>query len=179
MLRTGRVLALAALALAAASCGGKPEKDAAADVQTFLAAVQQRDVAEFERAIDRPAVRGVLRAQMVELSRAAGLEVEGGPSEFALNRMIGPDNLQLVDAASGQPMMSPPTVEQVRPMLKTVEKGVVCLHDGTPQQGCLLTFQKQKGGTKDEAGETRQAGWRLTGMPANHLQIAIAPPPAS
>jgi len=178
MLRTGRVLALAALAAAVASCGGKPDRDAAADVQAFLAAVQARDPAGFENNIDRPALRVALRAQVVELARAAGLEGVGGPSEFALDRMIGPDNVRLVDSATGEPLGAAPTVEQIRPLLKPVDKQTVCLHDSSPEQACLLVFAKQRA-RKESEGGARSEGWRLVRMPASHMPIPIGPAPAA
>ena len=183
MYRKAWVAALAALSLTA--CSGKPGPDAAGAVQGFLAAVLTNDRAAFEADIDRAALRRDLRSQIVEMGRAAGVEVEGGPSEFTLDRMIGPDNFKLVQAGTGAPLAAPPTLEQVKPLLKPVDAAHVCLHGPPPQQACVLTFENQKAGGKDSGGknagaQARQAGWRLVRMPATDLRIEVgAEPPAT
>ncbi|MDB5466267.1 MAG: hypothetical protein JWQ46_1029 [Phenylobacterium sp.] len=180
MYRKAWVAALAALSLTA--CSGKPGQDAAGAVQGFLAAVLTNDRAAFEADIDRAALRRDLRSQIVEMGRAAGLEVDGGPSEFTLDRMIGPDNFHLVQAETGAPLATPPTLEQVRAMLQPVDGAHVCLHGPPPQQACVLTFENQKAAAKDAGGkdgQARQAGWRLVRMPATDLRIEVgAEPPA-
>jgi len=134
-------------------------------VQDLLAAVEAGDAARFEALIDRPALRADLRGQMIAVARANGLDV-GGPSDQALDRMIGPQALKLVSAGDQAPLAAPPSKAQVAALLKPIDKTRVCLHDLTPQQTCRLAFAREP------------AGWRLVGMPAGDLTIQIAPEPA-
>jgi hypothetical protein len=159
-----RVAALCALAMTAQACGQAPQKDAGASVQALLAAIAAGDAQAFEAHIDRPALRTDLRGQMIGVARANGLDV-GGPSDFALDRMIGPQAFHLVQPGGQAPLAAPPSPAQVAAQLKTIDKARVCLHDLTPQQKCLLTFAREK------------PGWRLVGMPADHLTIEVAPEP--
>jgi hypothetical protein len=168
--------AAAALGALLAGCGGKSGGDAASAAQAFLASVQADDRAAFEGYIDRAAVRRDMRAQIVDLGRAAGVEVDGGPSEFALNRMIAPSNIKLVQAGASQSLSAAPTLAQVEPLLRKLDGTHVCLHDLTPKQACVLTFEKQKAG-KDETGGQRKAGWRLVKMPATALTFEVGAEP--
>jgi Protein of unknown function (DUF2939) len=143
------------------ACGKTPEAEPA--VQALLTAVQTGDSAAFDGLVDRDALRADLRRQMIEVARQNGLDV-GGPSDAALDRMMSPDAIHLTQG--GAPLPAPPSRAQVAAQLKTVAKARVCLHDLTPQQTCLLTFAKQP------------SGWRLVGMPAEHVLIEIAPEPA-
>jgi hypothetical protein len=177
MVRRAWWLALAALGAAAAACGVKPGQDPANAVQGFLAAVQRDDRTAFETHLDRAAVRRDMRAQIIDLGRAAGIEVDGGPSEFTLNRMIAPSNIRLVQAADGQPLPAALALEQVRPLVRKLDGQHVCLHDLTPNQACVLTFEKQEAG-KDEGGAPHAAGWRLIKMPATMLTVVIPAAPA-
>lgn len=177
MVRKAWVGALAALAAALGGCGGKGSGQPAEAAQAFLAAVQTADAARFDALVDRPAVRHDMRAQIVDLGRAAGVEVDGGPSEFALDRMIAPSNIKLVQAGDGQPLAAPPSLAQVTPLVTRLDGRHACLHDLTPKKACVLTFEKQKAG-KDDAGRPHPAGWRLVKMPATELTLEVAPPPA-
>jgi hypothetical protein len=168
MHRTGWVVALAALFVAA--CGGKSDKAATRDVQAFLAAVQSGDPTAFEASIDRAKLRTHVGRQVADVARAAGLEVEGGPSEFALDRRINPGNIHLL--AAGFPLMGPPGLEQVEAVLKPVDKQHVCVHDGSAEKRCVLLFQKQKADRQSQ----RKAAWRLVEMPAEHLTLDLGPP---
>lgn len=161
MPRSLRAAAWAALSLPAAACGSK-DQDAPPAVQAVLAAAQAGDAKAFEAGIDRAALRADLRAQMIALARQNGLDV-GGPSDAALDRMIGPDAFHL--SLGGVPLAAPPTAEQVAPQLKPVAKDRVCLHDLAAPQACRLTFAKEGG------------HWRLVGMPADHPTIELAPAP--
>lgn len=152
MLRSGAAVALGALALALGGCDGRAKADAAASAERLLAAVQANDRVAFEAEIDRDAVREDVRRQMIELARRQGLEVDGGPSEFALDRMIGPDAFRIVHAAGGEPL---------KDRLK-VEDGKVCLPADEAAKRCLLTFGKS------------EKRWRLVGMQAMDLTIEVA-----
>lgn len=152
MLRTGAVVALGALALVLGGCEGRARTDAAASAERLLAAVQANDRVAFEAEIDREAVREDVRRQIVDLARQQGLEVDGGPSEFALDRMIGPDAFRIVHANNGEPL---------KDRMK-VEDGKVCLPADEAAKRCLLTFGKS------------DKRWRLVGMQAMDLTIEVA-----
>lgn len=150
---------LIALVLLAA-CSKQPPKDAAGAVQGFLAATARGDTAGFEAAVDRPALRDDLRRQLVAVAQANGVEVDGGPADAALDRMIVPDAVRQVAAAGGGPAPETATAAELTPLLKKLRGDRVCLHDVSAQQACLLTFARQK------AAKARPAAWRLVGMQA-------------
>ena len=161
MLRTGVVAALAAVSIGLSGCGGRAPDAAAESASRLLAAALAQDRVAFEAEIDRRAVREDLRRQMVELARTEGLEVEGGPSDFALDRMIGPDAVRLVEAGSGRPAAAAPAPKALAPLMTMVGHRRACLHDPDARDRCLLTFAKEK----------RQ--WRLVGMQAMDLEIRV------
>lgn len=163
MARMHSAVAAAALTLLVAACGKAPAKDAGVAVQALLAAVQTGDAQAFEAGVDRPALRADLRRQMIAVGQQAGLDV-GGPSDSALDRMIGPDAFHLT--LGGAPLAAPPSTAQVATQLKPVAKDRVCLHALDAGQACLLTFARENG------------AWRLVAMPADHPAIELAPEPA-
>jgi hypothetical protein len=158
------VLTMLALALGACSSGEKT--DASKDVARFLDAVRRGDRAAFDAGLNRPEVRSDLREQVKELARLKGVEVDGGPSEFAIDRMIAPEAFHVVDARTGQPLAAGPTPAQVAAMLKVRNATRVCLDDATTH-ACRITFAKRDG------------GWKLVGMPATDLRIEVPPPAPS
>jgi hypothetical protein len=164
MLRATLVLALAALGLS--SCNGAAPKAAAESASRLLTAAYKNDRVAFEAEIDRAAIRDDVRRQVSEMARSKALEVDGGPSEFALDRMISPDALRLVDS-KGAPLTAAPTQQQVTPLLKVVDARHVCLRDAESPENCVLTFAK---GTAAEA----RGQWRLVGMRALDLRVEIA-----
>lgn len=150
-----------------AACGKPPAKAAAPDIQAVLTAIQSGDAKAFEAHLDRPAVRADLRQQLMSISRADALVVDGGPSDFALDRRIGPDAVKLVRQGSAEPLAAAPSPAQTAALIKPVDKSRVCVHDLTPAQACVLTFAKEP------------AGWRLVAMPAQPGSlIEIGPEPA-
>jgi len=159
MRRLPLVLALTALGLSA--CNGAAPDGATETASRLLAAALANDRVAFEAEIDRPAVREDVRRQVAELARSTALEVDGGPSEFALDRMISPDAVRLVDAA-GRARTAPPTAAEVAPLMKVVDDKRVCLRAAGTPSDCLLTFAKDK------------AHWRLVGMKAMDLRIELA-----
>ena len=161
MLRRPFLVLLAALSLTACREDGA-EKGAAESASRLLTAAMTRNRAAFEAEIDRPAVREDVRRQVNELARATTLEVDGGPSDFALDRMIGPDAFTLVRAGSGQALTAAPTAAQVMRLMKVVDATHVCLSDARAPARCLLTFGKDRN------------GWRLVGMQAMNLRIEVA-----
>lgn len=162
--RMVRVAALAALVFATQGCGRKPAARAeTAAAQALLVSAWSEDAQSFEAVIDRAAVRADLRQQLMRVAQANVLAVEGGASDAALDRMITPHAFRLVAAGSGAPLAAPPTREQAAALLKSDGKDRVCLHDQTPQEACLLTFAKARG------------GWRLVGMAPAGFTIAVSP----
>jgi hypothetical protein len=150
MFRKGAAPLIALVLLGA--CSKEAPKDAAGAVQGFLAAAANGDAAAFEAAVDRPAVRGDLRRQLVAVAQQAGVEVDGGPSDPALDRMIVPEAVREVAATP-----EAATAAELAPLLKKLPDGRVCLHD-MADEACRLTFARQK------AARQRPAAWRLVGM---------------
>jgi hypothetical protein len=162
MLCMRSLAALAVLTVSLSGCDIGVRTDAAKAIERFLAAVHDDDRAAFEAAIDRPALRANLGGQLTELARAKGVVVEGGPSEFALDRMISPGAFRLVEAKTGQALPHAPSAAEIALIMKVQDKSHVCVDDPAKSR-CLLSFAK-RGGT-----------WRLVGMPATNLTIAVPP----
>ena len=156
------VIALSALALALSACSGGTKTEASKDVAGFLDAVRRGDRAAFNAGVNRSEVRSDLREQVKAFARLKGVEVDGGPSEFAIDRMIAPEAFHLVDARTGQPLITAPTPAQVARMLKVRNATRVCLDDAA-SHACRITFAKRDG------------GWKLVGMPATDLRIEVPP----
>lgn len=155
MLRIGAALGLAAISVAALAAGrGSADRDAAEAVQGVLAAAEAGDAARLESAIDRAALRQDLRRQLVAFARADGLEVDGGPSDIALDRRIGPEAVRLAAAEAGSP----------EDHLRKVGKTRICLTEAGPQGDCVLTFARERG----------RGAWRLVGMKARDPQIELS-----
>lgn len=157
---------LAALGLGLGACSGHEKADAAKDVARFLDATRRGDRAGFEAGVNRPEVRSDLREQVTEVARLKGVEIDGGPSEFAIDRRIAPEAFHLIDQATGQPLAAGPTPAQVAGMLKVRNSTHVCLDDATTH-ACRITFAKRDG------------GWKLVGMPAADLRIEVPPATAA
>lgn len=166
MLRPVRAAALIAVLALVQACGRKPDAEAAEAVRGTLAAVVAGDVAGFEAHLDRTALRADLRRQLEAVARERGLEVDGGPADAALDRMIGPAGLHLVAAGTGAPLAAPPSATQVGLMIRKADGGRVCLHELSPAAACVLTFARET------------AGWRLVAMPATDRRIEVPPEPA-
>jgi hypothetical protein len=149
MLRIGAAVALATISVAALAAGRGADKEAASAVDGLLAAARAGDAAAFEKAIDRPAVREDLRRQMMAVAREHGLEVDGGPSDMALDRMIGPEAVRLAAEDAGE----------LEAHLKKTCKAEVCLTD--PDAECVLTFAKVK------------RAWKLVGMRTSDPAIDV------
>jgi hypothetical protein len=164
MLRIIPVLALMAIGLN--GCGAAAPKGAIESASRLLAAALSGDRAAFEAQIDRAAVRADVRRQVTELAKATVLDVDGGPSEFALDRMISPEKVRVVDG-SGAALTSAPTAKQVAPLMRKVDAKHACLRDAGADD-CLLTFAKGKDPTFG------RESWRLVGMKAMDLTIQVA-----
>lgn len=153
-----------ALALLIGGCGLDVRADAARGIVKVLDAVHRGDGPAFEAALDRPALRADLRAQLVALGRARSLDVDGGPTEFALDRMITPRAFRMVEAQTGQAASRSPTAAQIAQTLKVTDRRHVCVTN-PGRTRCLLTFAKDRG------------AWRLVGMQATDLKIELPPDP--
>ena len=150
-------------ALALTACGDdQPPKAAAASASRLLAAAIARDRVAFEAEIDRPAVRDDLRRQVADLARGHALDVDGGPSELALDRMISPGALRVVRSGAGVALAKAPSAADLSRQMRVVDRRHVCLHGVGAARRCVLTFAKAKG------------GWRLVGMQAMTHKIEIA-----
>jgi DUF2939 family protein len=160
-----RIAALGALLVMAQACASKPETAARSAARGVLSAVQAGDAKALEAWLDRPAIRADLRQQLQGVARANGLEVDGGPSDFALDRMIAPEAFHVVQAGTGAALAAPLSPEQVAAIVRKVDARRVCVHDLTPARRCLLTFARER------------PGWRLIGMLAADLRIETPPQP--
>jgi hypothetical protein len=149
---------LVAVALPLAACNGSAPRGAIESASRLLAAALSGDRVAFEAQIDRKAVREDVRRQVTELAKATALDVDGGPSEFALDRMISPEKVRVVDR-SGAALTAAPTPQQVAPLMRKMDAKHACLKGS---DGCLLTFAK----ARDH--------WRLVGMKAMDLTIQLA-----
>ncbi len=153
----GSVVAFGVLALALGGCGLGARAKGSAAIAGFLAAVQRDDHAAFEAALDRPALRSDLSEQMADVGKTHAVDV-GGPSEFALDRMISPQAIRLTAARVAPGWPATPTADQILPHMKARGLNFVCLEEAATKK-CLLSFTLEKG------------VWRLTAM-------AFTPPPA-
>jgi hypothetical protein len=164
MVRKSFAVALATLAVALGSCDVGVRADASKAIERFLTAVHNDDRKAFEAGIDRAALRADLRDQLTDLARAKGVMVEGGPSEFALDRMITPAAFRLVEAQTGQALHVAPNAAAIALMMQVRDRTHVCVGD-TGKPRCALTFAKREG------------AWRLVGMQATDLKIEVPPIP--
>jgi hypothetical protein len=157
-----RVLLIAILALAAplSGCGLVGERGQASKaIAAFLGATQRNDQKAFEAGVDRSALRSDLRDQLAELGKAHGMDVDGGASEFALDRMINPQAVRLTAASVAPGWPATPTAAQVILRMKVRDLSHVCLEQvGTRR--CLLNFARRDG------------VWRLVGMVAKPVPTA-------
>jgi hypothetical protein len=164
MVRKSLAGVLAALAVALGGCDIGVRADASKAIERFFTAVHNDDRKAFEAAIDRAALRTDLRGQLTDLARAKGVVVEGGPSEFALDRMISPGAFRLVEAQTGQALPVAPNAAAIALMLQVKDRTHVCVGDPAKPR-CALSFAKREG------------VWRLVGMQAMDLKIEVPPVP--
>ncbi|MET0273842.1 MAG: hypothetical protein ABW360_12715 [Phenylobacterium sp.] len=150
-------MALILMGMALAGCNIGVRSDAAKGVEAFLTAVRTGNRPAFEAVIDRDKLRADLRGQLIELGREQGLEVEGGASDFALDRMISPEAFRPLQAELG-----PVRPKALAATIKVVNRHRVCLLDAPDSERCVLTFAKEK------------AAWKLVGMRARDPKLAVA-----
>jgi hypothetical protein len=165
VLRFALPVALLAAVAALPACSRKSsEAQAAEAAQKLLAAVWSGDASAFEAAVDRPAVRADLRRQLAEVAKASTLSVEGGASDAALNRMIGPQAFRLTDP-DGAPLAAPPSVPQVLQLIAPLGEDKACIRAAPADRDCRLTFAREA------------KGWKLVAM-TTPAGFSIAVPPA-
>lgn len=150
--------ALSALALLLSACGLGERSQASKAIAGFLAVVQRDDRDAFEKGVDRRALQSDLRDQLAEMGKSRGMDVDGGASEFALDRMISPQAVRLAAAHIAPGWPPTPTADQVVTHMKVRDSSHVCLEQAATKK-CLLDFARRDG------------VWRLVGMPAR----AVAP----
>ena len=155
-----RKLAVLVVALGLTGCGGAAPQGAAESASRLLAAALKGDRVAFEAEIDRAAVRDDVRRQIADVARGSVLDVEGGPSEFALDRMISPAAIRVVHAGTGETLTAPPTPAQVAKLMREVDGSRACLRGR--KGDCLLTFAREK------------RDWRLVGMKAMDVEVEVA-----
>ena len=158
MIRKFPVLAAAALALA--GCGASAPKGAAESASRLLAAALAGDRIAFEAEIDRAAVRDDVRRQITDVARGKTLDVEGGPSEFVLDRMISPGAIRVVHAGTGEAPAAAPSPSQVAKLMRVLDDDRACVRGR--KGDCLLTFAREK------------RDWRLVGMKAMDVEVEVA-----
>jgi hypothetical protein len=151
---------LAVLTVGLNGCGTAVPKGAVESASRLLAAVMSGDRAAFEAQIDRAALRADVRRQVAEIAKGSTLDVEGGPSEFALDRMISPDAVRVVDPSGAAPA-APPTPAELKPLMRKMDGKRACLREADGQN-CVLTFAKGKD------------HWRLVGMRAMDATVHLA-----
>jgi hypothetical protein len=159
MLRVVLLLSVASLALS--GCGGAAPKGAVDAASRLMAAAVSGDRAGFEAEIDRAALREDLRRQVNAMARDSALEVDGGPSEFALDRMIGPDSVRLV-GPDGEILHEAPSSRELARLMRVVDRDHVCIQRSASPRDCVLTFAREP------------QGWRLVGMRALDRTIEVA-----
>ncbi|HLZ75726.1 hypothetical protein [Phenylobacterium sp.] len=154
----GPVVAFSVLALLLGGCGLGARRSGSAAIANFLAAAQKDDRAAFEAALDRPALRSDLSEQLADVGKTHEVDV-GGPSEFALDRMISPQAIRLTAARVAPGWPAAPTAAQIVPHMKARGLTFVCLEEAATKK-CLLSFRRENG------------TWKLAAM-------AFTPPPAA
>lgn len=144
-----------------AGCGLDTRYEAASDVRNMLTAAQTGDAEAFEAHIDRARLKESVREQVMQNARAQGIEVGGGPSDAALDRMIAPDAFRLVKLSDGGAVPETPSQAEIALMLD-IEGRTACLRQpgSDDSAACLMAFEKQ--------GQT----WKLVAVQAADMRIA-------
>ncbi|MFC3080156.1 hypothetical protein ACFODL_18810 [Phenylobacterium terrae] len=151
-----KTIALAVgVALALGACGKDAKVEAAEDVRQLLVAADEGDAEAFEAGIDREKLKADLRVQVREAAREQGIDI-GGPSDAALDRMIGPDAVRV---ARPDPAAATPTAAEIAQILEVQDNTRACLRPAGADAGCALTFEKQ--------GER----WKLIGVQTSRLEL--------
>jgi len=153
--QTLRVLAIAALAMAAASCAETTKIDAAGDIHAFLIAIRDGDRTGFNAHVDRDALKIQIRSRI--MAEAAKRDDKGGDlvaMAAVLGRpvldqlsdaMIQPDVFRAVAQYLGYSPDKPiPGQFAISQALKPIDSDHVCVV--TKRDGpCLLVFRDEDG----------------------------------
>jgi outer membrane murein-binding lipoprotein Lpp len=153
-----------AVGLLLAGCGVEAKYQAAPQVKTFFDAVRDGDGIRFERHVDRPALRGLIRRRLVEAAGPEAARVAGrltGPAgERTVDRLIAPAAFRIDWKRAGFPMPSGPTTPELAAALRTLGPDRVCLPDGADRDRCALTFARRDG------------IWRLTAIDPRTVKVS-------
>jgi hypothetical protein len=153
--RTLRLLAIAALAVACASCAETTKIDAAGDIHAFLIAIRDSDRAGFNAHVDRDALKIQIRARlMAEASKRddkkgdlmALATVLGRPVLDSLSdALIQPDVFRAVAQYLGYSADRPiPGQFVIAQTLRPIDSDHVCIV--TRKDGpCLMDFRNEDG----------------------------------
>jgi len=157
-----RSLAIAVLAMAAASCAETTKIDAAGDIHAFLVSIRDSDRASFNAHVDRDALKIQIRARLMAAAAArddkkgdlmAMAAVLGRPMLDSLSdALIQPDVFRAVAQYLGYSPDKPiPGQFVIAQTLKPIDSDHVCVV--TKRDGpCLLDFRNEDG------------VWKLTGF---------------
>ncbi len=172
MFRSFALLALAALVLA--GCATASRFDAAGDVHSLLVAIRDNDRAEFDRYVDRKALKQSLegrlmretsRADMDDGARAVAALLAPGLADIAIDAMIRPEVFRAAANYYGYTPDKPlPDRLAIGGALKYLPDGRVCAtkkKDGP----CLLTFTNVEG------------TWKLSGFEGDLADLRGKPKP--
>ncbi len=148
------------IAVAGLSACGGAGKDAATQVSVFLTAARTDNRMVFEERVDRGRVRDDMRAQFANIPGVQDLQAQIGEGigEGALDRMISPDTIRRLERVSGGVA---PSVADLKPRLRSVDGGRLCLKDAGDPDRCLMTFA--------ELDKT----WKLVGLYAEPQSFAL------
>ena len=156
--QTIRVLAIAALALVAASCAETTKIDAAGDIHAFLIAIRDGDRAGFDAHVDRDALKIQIRSRIMAAAAkrddnggdlVAMAALLGGPVVDKLSdALIQPDVFSAVAQYLGYSPDKPiPGQFVIAQALRPTDSDHVCVV--TKRDGpCLLDFRNEDGAWK-------------------------------
>ena len=172
MFRSFALLALAAFVLA--GCATASRFDAAGDVHSLLVAIRDNNRAEFDRYVDRRALKASLegrlmretsRADMDDGARAVAALLAPGLADIAVDAMIRPEVFRAAANYYGYTADKPlPDWLAIGGALKYLPDGRVCAtkkKDGP----CLLTFTNVEG------------TWKLSGFEGDLADLRGKPKP--
>ena len=172
MFRSFALIALAAVTLA--GCATASRFDAAGDVHSLLVAIRDNNRADFDRYVDRKALKGSLegrlmretsRAEMDDGARALAALIAPGLADLAVDAMIRPQVFRAAANYYGYTPDKPlPDRLAIGAALKYQPDGTVCAtrkKDGP----CLLTFTNVEG------------TWKLSGFEGDLSDLRGKPKP--
>jgi hypothetical protein len=161
---TGWIKLGAALAAGLLLAGCEPLQaryDAAQDVRAFFLAVQTQDRANFERHVDRAALRQALRE---ELSKRAGDDplaqdlIAEAPDDM-LDGLIRPETFRIGVRRMGMSTERVPSAAEIAVLIDMRGADDACVGDPRVRGQCILRFARQGG------------VWKLVDIDASQVQV--------